>query len=439
MTSGDIARSLDRKSIGCSLSCRIQLKDGISRDYFHSIALTADGEILAATGGGAHEADNLESLCGLRLWHLSRSIQDEEIVAVKIPISPDIMELFVEDVNCQTLAFSSDGNSLCVTICGTDSVKLVLLDIEKPNKHRDSKYHVTIRHVINHSKEVKSKLGRDLLRSVVTDKLSTCVSSLAYSSDGQWLCVCSCDKLVCIYEIDRLALHWNIPSLQSPVSCIAFHPQSPNSLITVLSGDNSFQIFNVQDKTLTPWSLENQDLIPSWASSLGKAASGSVMNISFDPTCVSAFVMHGQSFSIYINLDRAIPVSNISNSSTHAAVNFSPQAVTQTMLTSPRAPSRVEFLQRELHDLVPTDQKYLKKKKKLQRLLEAESKLSADSMVTSEVENPSKKLKKQQKNKEKEVTDPIPVMRNFSILKSHRSIVHLAILNSHEMVTVLPS
>jgi WD40 repeat protein len=442
--------SIDRTALGCSLACRIQLKDGVSRDYFHSIALTNDGELLAATGGGAQESDSLDALSGLRLWHLTRSARDSEIVAVKVQLSESILELFAEDLTCQALAFSSDGRSLCVTLSGSDSVKLVLLDVEKPNKKNNNQYEITIRHIINHTKQITARRqrgaggadsssgsGSNALSN--NERLSSAISSLTYSADGQWLGVCSCDKLVFIYEMDRLSLHWEIPSFESSVSCLAFHPQSPNSLVVVLSGDNSFQIFDVQDKTLSPWSLENKDLIPSWASSLGKAASGPVMNIAFDPTCVSAFVLHGQAFSIYVNLDRPLPSPTDNHQpATNSFTEFSPQVevVTQSMLSSAAsatgAPSKLDLIQKELQELVPTDRKYLKKRKQLQKLLDEETKLTSAAADAEEVA--SKKSKKTRMSSAAAVVQANE-MRNFSLLKSHRSIVYLSVLNSNEMVS----
>jgi WD40 repeat protein len=444
--------SIDKSAMGCSLACRIQLKDGVSRDYFHSIALTNDGELLAATGGGAQESDSLDSLSGLRLWHLTRSARDSEIVAVKVQLSENILELLSEDLACQSLAFSSDGRSLCVTLSGSTeaAVKLVLLDIEKPNRKNNHQYQVSIRHIINHTKQVRARRQRENgalsngTRAPIgnlCEKLSSGISSLTYSADGQWLGVCSCDKLVFIYEMDRLSLHWEIPSFDSSVSCLAFHPQSPNSLVVVLAGDNSFQIFDVQDKTLAPWSLENKDLIPSWASSLGKAASGPVMNISFDPTCASAFVLHGQAFSIYVNLDRPLPSPVESHQATLNPTEFSPQVVTHSMLSSATAPpSKLDLIQKELQELVPTDRKFLKKRKKLQKLLdEEETKLAspADGDAASEV---AKKKKTRMSSAAAAVAAAPQAneMRNFSLLKSHRSVVYLSILNSNEMVSHAP-
>jgi WD40 repeat protein len=460
--------SVDQSKIGCSLSCRIQLKEGVSRDYFHSIALTNDGELLAATGGSAIESDNLDSLSGLRLWHLTRKANspDCDITAVKLQLSTAILELLAEDVMCQSLAFSSDGCSLCVTISGADAVKLVLLDIEKPNRHNGHQHHVSVRHVINHSRQVKARGGQRASGSNkgsdLSEKLSMSVSTLSYSADGQWLAVCSSDKLVFIYEIDRLTLHWALPAFDSPVSCLAFHPQSPNSIIVVLSGDNSFQIFDVNEKTLTPWSLENRELIPAWATSLGKAASGPVMNISFDPSCASSFVMHGQAFSVYINLDRPIPSPQDSKQSAAGAttggtlgaataMNFAPQVVTHSMLAATEPVTKASLIQREMDDLLATDRNFRKKRKKLQRLLDEELSQQQQVVVAnggSEAadSHQTKKSKRAQSKSNggptvavsEEVNGTDNEIRNFSILKSHRSIVHLSLLNTNEMVRTHP-
>lgn len=440
----DRSLAIDKSSFGPSLACRIQLKD-VSRDYFHSLALSNDGNILGATGGGAEESDSLDALAGLRLWHLSSVLQGE-IVAEKIPLSADVLEVLTNGT-CQSLAFSGNGRSLCVVVSGSNYIKLLLLDIQKPHK-KNPQYCVSIRHTINHTRRAKrNQLDENVPLGGLHDALSLNISSLSYSSDGRWLGVCSGDNIAFIYEIDRLALHWTLPLFQSPISCLAFHPQSPNSFIVVLSGDNSFHIFDVQEKALAPWSIENKDIIPTWAASLGRAAIGPVVNISFDPTCISTFVLHGQAFSVYVNLDRPIPLPSSPDSQLHeaSAPNSSarrpqrdlvPHLVTSTSLSLPE--SKLELLQRELNDTLPINRRNIKKRKKLKQMVEEERKANEEVKVNNVPLTPlSKKAKKDSSEEAKVSLAPSSSdARNFSVLKTHRSIVHLSLVNSNEMVVV---
>jgi len=258
-------------------------------------------------------------------------------------------------------------------------------------------------------------------------------------------------------------LHWELPVFDSPVSCLAFHPQSPNIIIIVLSGDNSFHIFDVQDKTLTPWSIANKDLLPTWVDNLGKSSTGSVVNVSFDPTCLNAFVLHGQAFSVYVNLDH--PISSSSSSSSlntttsnnnnnnnnnyqHHQHELIPNLVTSEILE--RSETKVEQLERELNGIAPICRRNIKKRKKLEQLLEVERHLQEEKVAAEELlkqteadqieKTPSKKKPKKQSqtSKNNPILPPVTINdnRNFSVLKTHRSIVHLSLLNSHEMVVV---
>jgi len=392
------------KEGACRAACRIQLKEDVpERDHIHSVAMTASGDMIAVSGGAADGSE--DSTVGLRMWTVrtNGSGENKVLTTARIPLPQDLKEAVGGDVSCQALSFSEDGHSLAVATSEGPNMNILLLDIVK----NTTEVAVTLRKKLHHTRSMRKFLqsgdqatAQDKI-SVMT-KLSMAIDSLDFSSGSRWLAVSSCGNRVAVYELDRLALHWVLPAFPSPVSCMAFHPTSENSLLVVSSGDNSFQIFDVMEMDLTPWSKENSDIVPKWSASLQRSAMGAVYNVSFDPSCDASFVLHGQGFSAYINLDGCLPPDDKPSS------EAIPLPVVIDNDGQPTLNADVTAL--------PYSRKNMKKRKKIQKMLEENS---------SGVSSPAKRLRESNSSG-----------RNFSVVKTHRSLVHLALLGSQEMVVV---
>lgn len=113
----------------------------------------------------------------------------------------------------------------------------------------------------------------------------------------------------------RLNLHWELPISTVPCTCIGFHPTSHNSIV-VIYADNSFLLYDIAERDLCPWSKENnfgvsKSLAPHKSSlvsckmySLLNSISSVLQGISFDPTVRSGFVLYGQGALVYIDIEQ---------------------------------------------------------------------------------------------------------------------------------------
>lgn len=176
---------------------------------------------------------------------------------------------------------------------------------------------------------------------------------------------------------------------------MAFHPSSVDSLIVVLSKDNSFLIYDVSDKSLTPWSRDNVGNIPNWSEGLNRSTVGPIYNVTFDPSSVTSFVLSGQGFSVCIDLDEKIPAASVGASSEGKLVAPVPIDSPQDVMGAGRYPLN----------------KRDKKKRKQMEKEEAAAATGTDRATKTRRSN-----------------------RNFRVIKM-RSVVQLAVLGRQEMVS----
>ena len=204
-------------------------------------------------------------------------------------------------------------------------------------------------------------------------------------------------------------MHWVLPALSSAVSCMAFHPASANSLLFTLSKDNSFLIFDVQDKSLSPWCRENADVVPQWSQCLSRATVGPVYNVSFDPSSKTSFVLYGQAFSVCIDLDERIPTDRGPSADSPAEGNMCvPVSVDSNMMDMQHPASTVRW---------PLNRRDNKKRKEAEKRGEESSASSgADANGrAAKVSRPS---------------------RNYKVIKM-RSVVQLSMVGRQEMVSAV--
>jgi WD40 repeat protein len=277
---------------------------------------------------------------GTRLWFIAAGKTAEgSIRPVELP------ELLASQT-CTALRFSADDKSLVAAFsAGDGSSHLCLLDVQWPSDDeligqatpaksskkkqksndgipvaapssadagatRTTPPTVSVRYVFNHSRSVKESVlgskktatGASLYKSKVINDLENVCSSCAFSADGQWLAVASAGTRVYIYEIDRLKLHWALPTFGSPVSSVSFHPIAHSSVVVTLT-DNTFWMFDASAMTVAPWSAQYTDKIPSAV----KSIAGPVEGATFDVNRPSHIILYGQGFLVFVDLNEAIP------------------------------------------------------------------------------------------------------------------------------------
>lgn len=393
-----------------SLGPRLQLMTGADRDHIHSAVVSPDGNVVAVSGGGADGGSKVAT-GGLRLWHL-QSV-DDGIKAVRVALSEEVVRLTSGDAGeCQAIAFSRDGRCLAVTVAGGGQVDILLLEVTGGGDDQDT---ASLRHKLNHTRSLRSatngSVGSGSGDSSLYSQLSGAVDSMSFSADGRWLVVSSCSHLVSVYEVDRVAMHWVLPQFSSAVSCVSFHPTSANSLLVALSGDNSFFIYDVIEKGLSPWSRDNSDSVPQWSESLNRSSVGPIYNVSFDPSSVSSFVLYGQAYSVCVDLDEKIP-----SSTTNTAASVSQDKV---CVPVPLDSSWAELAssQEQLSHGFPVNRRDRKKRK--QRELEAAS-TTTSGLLTSSGSSKQSRAKRPS--------------RNYKVIKM-RSVVQLSMIGRQEMVS----
>ncbi|CAM9226835.1 unnamed protein product [Ectocarpus fasciculatus] len=191
---------------------------------------------------------------------------------------------------CHTVSFSPDGRSLMAVYSSTSSgTTIALLHIESE--------------IMPVSSKKKRKVEGAKTEEAAGDRTCTVLlRHLTFNADSNLFAVASANCRVYVYETDGLTLHWRLPLFPSPVSALSFHSQSPNSLVVVLA-DNSFWIFDVSLRQLSPWSAQYGEKIPSAIRNIP----GPIEGVVFDNDKPSVVIFYGQGFSIFSDLNDVIP------------------------------------------------------------------------------------------------------------------------------------
>ena len=408
----------------CDNSCRIQLKssaegnensdgfdDGLlGRDHIHSTVVSPNGDFVVVTGGSLHATSS-----NLRIFHIAgenRASDSSSIAQVcRVKLDRAVEEATdSEFVTCQAVAFSSNGRSLALSttavsasIGSSSIVSILLLNIPDISENPNGK--VALHHTFHHSKITAMKDVSAGMSSTLEGFLEKSIKSLCFSADDRWLAVSSSSKRLYIYDIDRLSLHWAVPCFSAPVTCVAFHPTSPNSLLTTTTSSTSpFLIFDVMKKELSNWSQENTDIIPNWKSVIKSKNYGPIQNITFDPSCSSAFMLFGQGFSIYVDLNlpilTALPTdSKFDNDTVNSKCDYVHKGLVSVLMRSSDEKGIEDSMSKKVSN---------RKKRKL-----------SVSGVKNDI------------NEGESISS-----RNFSVLKAYRSLVLITLLNDKEMVVI---
>lgn len=94
-------------------------------------------------------------------------------------------------------------------------------------------------------------------------------TALAASADAQWLAVGGGGgNFVCVFALDTMVPYWRLPKCPSPHSSLSFPPKgkgsrsNANGMLVVTCADNRFFLFNVNDKAMADWSVDNSEKFP---------------------------------------------------------------------------------------------------------------------------------------------------------------------------------
>ena len=330
--------SLGESGENCSLALRVKLNQSA---FLHCTALSDDGSLLCT----ASEEN-------VRLWSVNYSNPSltPELNSVKI------QKFIPKDSYVQALTFGGPGMSVALSngsilvldiktnghfsanantvtpktdenlddsgISGSDndrnnSHSSDSEDDDKENIDEEDEngviepYTVSVRHAFNHrdligdhklhdasmmsnEKDNSSSSSKDK-KIKVYSALRGAVRSLVFSGDGSYLAVASAAYSFFIYDLDRLRLHWQPSDLPAAISCISFHPSSPNILVVLLA-NNMFLSFDMDTRDLTEWSRNNTQHIPAAVLNLPRPLEA----LTFDPTNPSVFFAYGQNTSVYM-------------------------------------------------------------------------------------------------------------------------------------------
>ncbi|KAH8100539.1 WD40 repeat-like protein [Cristinia sonorae] len=91
--------------------------------------------------------------------------------------------------------------------------------------------------------------------------VSTTVTRMATSLDGQWLATSDDLHRTHIFNLDSIQHHCILPSFPHPIHALAFLPSSPSTLILGLA-NNTVQVYDVEARSFPAWSRHLANAIP---------------------------------------------------------------------------------------------------------------------------------------------------------------------------------
>lgn len=319
----DMKRSTDTVTVASrledpalQLDARLEVSDSA---FLHCSAMSPDGLYIVVS-----------SSSGTRMY----SVNSARSVPATDYFTPIELPAELSRFMCQTLVFSPDGQSLMAVYASPPSgTNIALLNVHTEsipanlkkkrkidnNKAEEAKERpagsVSVRHIFRHSSSVRDAMlptgsfsgmlssgsPPQAVGNLLNGLEHVCHLS-TYNADSKYFAVASASGRVYVYEAEGLSLHWRLPVFPYPVSALSFHTQSASSLVVVLA-DNSFWIFDVSLRQLTPWSTQYADKIPAAIRNIPGAIEGVV----FDVDRPSVVIFYGQGFSVFADLNDVIP------------------------------------------------------------------------------------------------------------------------------------
>lgn len=138
----------------------------------------------------------------------------------------------------------------------------------------------------------KKKKKRDTKES---NKLA---GHMAVSSDGQWLALATLDKCVHLIHLDSDKIHSHIPSFDSPITSLTFHPSSACLVITLSS--NLFYLYDPDAATFTDWTREYVSRLPDRFANRKEV----IMGCAFDAVRPGVMTLWGAYYFCTIDLQK---------------------------------------------------------------------------------------------------------------------------------------
>ncbi|KAI6134122.1 WD40 repeat-like protein [Pisolithus thermaeus] len=185
--------------------------------------------------------------------------------------------------------FTPDSTKMIMASASTSVVVVIDLGSNEP----------TILRQFEHHRKISSLSGRRVIRGTSrgpkthashrggdhedTDEMTNSgippsILQMAVSPDGQWLASSDEWCRTFIYNLDSIQYHTTIPSLPHPPNAMAFVPDKPQILFSVLP-NNAMHVYDVETGEVPPWAHDLNSRIPQQIFSTPDP----VLGIAFDP------------------------------------------------------------------------------------------------------------------------------------------------------------
>ncbi|KAG9056209.1 U3 small nucleolar RNA-associated protein [Serendipita sp. 407] len=214
------------------------------------VALSGDGKSLAVSSE--------------REVKLFRLIQgDDDLTARRVRGLSTILQLAFpneETIGASTMAFSPDSKRLVIGVVQGGYISVVHVEEqEEPRLLRTFDQHrqLDLRSRLLQRQQNVLKHVDDMVVDNENDNeesrgLIARINRLAVSPDGQWLASSDLHGRTYIFNLDSLQLHCTLPTMPSPITCMAFDYELSRYLFLAMP-DNSVRIFDVESKTFPEW------------------------------------------------------------------------------------------------------------------------------------------------------------------------------------------
>ncbi|KAI8381572.1 quinon protein alcohol dehydrogenase-like superfamily [Radiomyces spectabilis] len=123
------------------------------------------------------------------------------------------------------------------------------------------------------------------------------VISVAVSADGQWLATGDDLNRMCVFNLDTLKHHFNLPQTSTPHTTLSFHDLRSNDLFVGLAS-NEFYIYDVERKRLNNWSKQHQDQTNSRL----RKERDRIRGVMYNPADANCMIIYGSTYICMVDM-----------------------------------------------------------------------------------------------------------------------------------------